>query len=211
MESDMRVDRRAFLSLTATAAAAVAVPARAQTALGMLDTEPFDYVRYAESEIPAEFRRQLVPYVSNETTGTLIVDPGAKFLYVTREEGMALRYGIGVGREGFSWSGRARIGRKAAWPTWTPPEEMRLRQPELPESMPGGPENPLGARALYLFEGNRDTLYRLHGTSELHSIGQAVSSGCVRLLNQDIVDLYRRVPVGTDVVVLAADGAIAQG
>ena len=207
----MRMDRRAFLSLTTATAAAMAGPAAAQTTLGMLDIEPFDYVRFAESEIPEQFRRQLVPFASHETTGTIVVDPGARFLYVTREDGMALRYGIGIGRAGFLWSGRARIGRKAEWPTWTPPEEMRLRQPDLPESMPGGPENPLGARALYLFEGNRDTLYRLHGTSELHSIGQAVSSGCVRLLNQDIVDLYRRVPVGTDVVVMSADGTSALG
>lgn len=206
----MRMDRRSFLSLT-TAAAAFAVPARAQTTLSMLDTEPFDYVRYAEAEIPEQFRRQLVPFVSQETIGTIVVNPDARFLYVTRENGMALRYGIGVGRDGFLWSGRARIGRKAEWPTWTPPAEMRLRQPELPESMAGGPENPLGARALYLFEGNRDTLYRLHGTSELHSIGQAVSSGCVRLLNQDIVDLYRRVPVGTNVVVIPTAGTTGLG
>lgn len=207
----MRIDRRTFLSLAATAATTFALPARAQSALGLVDSEPFDYVRFAENEIPEQFRRQLVPFVSNETIGTIVVDPGARFLYLTRENGTALRYGIGVGRAGFLWSGRARIGRKAEWPTWTPPEEMRLRQPDLPESMPGGPENPLGARALYLFEGNRDTLYRLHGTSELHSIGQAVSSGCVRLLNQDVIDLYRRVPVGTNVVVIAADGASALG
>lgn len=208
----MRIDRRIFLSLAAGSSVALAATtARAQVALGLGESEPFDYVRFADEEIPEEFRRQLVPFVSPETTGTIVVDPAARYLYLTREEGMALRYGIGVGRDGFAWSGRARIGRKAEWPTWTPPEEMRQREPDLPISMPGGPDNPLGARALYLFEGDRDTLYRLHGTSELHSIGQAVSSGCVRLLNQDVIDLFRRVPVGTDVVVVAADGASQLG
>jgi lipoprotein-anchoring transpeptidase ErfK/SrfK len=119
-----------------------------------------------------------------------------------RERGEAIRYGVGVGREGFGWRGQATVGRKAEWPDWHPPKEMRLRQPELPEMMPGGPENPLGARALYLFEGSRDTLYRIHGTAEPWTIGTNVSSGCVRLLNEEIADLYLRTPVGTRVVVL---------
>jgi lipoprotein-anchoring transpeptidase ErfK/SrfK len=123
---------------------------------------------------------------------------------------MAMRYGIGVGREGFSWSGDAVIQRKAEWPKWTPPAEMVARDPKAAEwanGLPGGLSNPLGARALYLFQGNRDTLYRIHGTTEPYSIGTNVSSGCIRLINQDIVDLYSRVPVGTRVVVLPADAS----
>ncbi|MEX2127074.1 MAG: L,D-transpeptidase [Xanthobacteraceae bacterium] len=149
-----------------------------------------------------EFRRQLVSYPGNELPGTLVVDPRNHFLYSVREGGQAVRYGVGVGREGFGWSGRAAVGRKAEWPDWIPPKEMRLRQPELPERMAGGPDNPLGARALYLYEGNRDTLYRIHGTFEPWTIGTDVSSGCVRLLNEEVADLYLRTPVGTRVVVL---------
>jgi lipoprotein-anchoring transpeptidase ErfK/SrfK len=122
-----------------------------------------------------------------------------------RENGRALRYGVGVGRDGFDWSGRAKILMKRKWPTWTPPRSMIERQPELEKyanGMPPGLDNPLGARALYLFENGRDTLYRLHGTNEPWSIGKAMSSGCIRLFNQDIIDLYDRVPRGTSVVVL---------
>ena len=149
-----------------------------------------------------EFRRQLVDYRGNEQPGTLVVDPKSHFLFSVREGGKAVRYGVGVGREGFGWNGHATIQRKAEWPDWHPPKEMRLRQPELPEKMLGGPENPLGARALYLFQGNRDTLYRIHGTFEPWTIGTDVSSGCVRLLNEEIADLYLRTPIGTRVVVL---------
>jgi len=154
------------------------------------------------------FLRQEVSYPTQLAAGTIVVDPAAKFLYFTREGGRAIRYGIGVGREGFGWSGAAAIRRKAAWPTWTPPAEMIARDPETAQhagGMPGGLANPLGARALYLYQGNRDTLYRLHGTNEPRSIGRAVSSGCVRLFNQDIIDLHRRAPIGTNVVVLGAD------
>jgi lipoprotein-anchoring transpeptidase ErfK/SrfK len=149
-----------------------------------------------------EFRRQLVSYTGRETPGTLVVDPKNHFLYSVREGGQAVRYGVGVGREGFGWNGIASVGRKAEWPDWIPPKEMRLRQPELPERVPGGPENPLGARALYLYEGNRDTLYRIHGTAEPWTIGTNVSSGCIRMLNEEVADLYLRTPIGTRVVVL---------
>ena len=208
----MQIDRRTFLGLTTGAAASWSFPSVAGTTVDTaLNGEPFEFPYFDERLIPIEYRRQLVPYQSNETIGTIIVDTKQRFLYVTRERGMALRYGIGIGREGFSWGGRATIRRKKAWPKWTPPAEMHEREPGLPQSMPGGPDNPLGARALYLFEGDRDTLYRLHGTSELHSIGKAVSSGCVRLLNQDIIDLYQRIPVGTVVVVLQDDSAPSSG
>jgi lipoprotein-anchoring transpeptidase ErfK/SrfK len=151
-----------------------------------------------------EFRRQLVPYRHSEQPGTLVVDPKNYYLYLLREGGQAIRYGVGVGREGFGWAGNAIVGRVAEWPAWVPPKEMRLRQPELPERMAGGYDNPLGARALYLYEGNKDTLYRIHGTAEPWTIGTNVSSGCIRLLNEEIADLYLRTPVGTKVVVIGS-------
>lgn len=160
------------------------------------------------TRVDPAFLRQEVSYPTQLAAGTIVVDPAAKFLYFTREGGRAIRYGIGVGREGFGWSGAATIRRKAVWPIWTPPAEMIARDPETAQhagGMPGGLENPLGARALYLYQGSRDTLYRLHGTNEPRSIGRAVSSGCVRLFNQDIIDLYRRAPIGTNVVVLGVN------
>ena len=163
---------------------------------------PFQYRKVNFELLDPEFRRQLVSVRIPEEPGTLVVDPRNHFLYSMRELSQAVRYGVGVGREGFGWSGRAIIGRKQEWPDWYPPKEMRLRQPELPEKMPGGPGNPLGARALYLFEGNRDTLYRIHGTAEPWTIGTNVSSGCIRMLNEEVVDLYLRTPIGTRVVVL---------
>ena len=152
--------------------------------------------------------RQVVDYPTDERVGTLVVDTPAKYLYLVREGGEAMRYGIGVGRDGFSWSGRAVISYKRKWPTWTPPAEMIERQPELaPYSaanggMTPGLDNPLGARALYIFQNGRDTLYRVHGTNQAWSIGRAVSSGCIRLLNQDVIDIYSRVPDGAPIVVI---------
>lgn len=140
--------------------------------------------------------------------GTIVVDPKNRFLYLVMENGQALRYGVGVGREGFAWSGTARIHHAGEWPKWFPPAEMVKRDPKAARfagGMAGGLENPLGARALYLFQGERDTLYRIHGTNDPSSIGKAVSSGCIRLFNQDIIDLYSRVPEGTKVTVLPAD------
>ncbi|MEM9206508.1 MAG: L,D-transpeptidase [Pseudomonadota bacterium] len=154
--------------------------------------------------IPREFHRQRVNYETKYKPGTIVVDTSSRHLFFVEEDGTAVRYGIGVGRQGFSWKGTARIGRKAKWPTWTPPPAMIRREPHLQEwatGMPGGPRNPLGARALYLYQGRRDTLYRLHGTNQPRSIGQAMSSGCVRMLNQDAVDLYERASVGARVVV----------
>ncbi|MFD0916760.1 L,D-transpeptidase family protein [Pseudahrensia aquimaris] len=152
--------------------------------------------------------RQVVNYRTSHKPGTLVVDPHGKFLYLVQPGGKAMRYGIGVGKAGFEWSGEAHIGWKQEWPKWTPPAEMIERRPDLAKwgvdngGMPGGPTNPLGARALYLMQGNVDTLYRLHGTPEWSSIGTAASSGCIRLMNQDVIDLYKRVPNGTKVVVL---------
>ncbi|MEO1199379.1 MAG: L,D-transpeptidase [Pseudomonadota bacterium] len=156
------------------------------------------------TQIDPVYFRQQVAHTSSHPTGTIIVDTANKFLYLTQENGMAMRYGIGVGRDGFDWSGRARIPFKRKWPTWTPPAAMIEREPELEKyrnGMEPGLENPLGARALYLFDNGVDTLYRLHGTNEPWSIGQAMSSGCIRLLNQDAIDLYNRTPNGTRVIV----------
>src|SRR5579885_52855 len=170
--------------------------------IGEIPDPPFVIKKVNQELLNPEFRRQLVSYSHTEQPGTLVVDPKQHFLYLLREGNTAVRYGVGVGREGFGWSGVAMVGRTAVWPDWVPPKEMRLRQPELPERMPGGPNNPLGARALYLYQGNKDTLYRIHGTAEPWTIGTNVSSGCIRLLNEEIADLYLRTPVSTRVVVL---------
>jgi lipoprotein-anchoring transpeptidase ErfK/SrfK len=155
-------------------------------------------------KVPEKFRRQTVTYVTKEKAGTIIVDTGERHLYYVLGGGQAVRYGIGVGREGFGWNGTARIALKREWPTWTPPKEMIKRKPELIKFADGqgpGLTNPLGPRALYLFNKGGDTGYRLHGTPEWWSIGKAMSSGCIRLLNQDIIDLYNRAEVGTKVIV----------
>ncbi len=146
--------------------------------------------------------RKEVADPTREPAGTLTINTHERKLYLSLGDGRALQYGIGVGRQGFSWKGKAEIGRKAFWPGWTPPPEMLARQPGLPVHMDGGMENPLGARALYLFEDNKDTLFRIHGTNEPKSIGKAVSSGCIRMLDADVIDLYGRVAKGTPVVVL---------
>ncbi len=154
---------------------------------------------------PTMFRTQ-VPDPTGERPGTIVVNTSERHLYLVMEGGQAIRYGVGIGREGFAWSGHAYVGRKATWPTWVPPIEMQQRQPETQQyanGMPPGLDNPLGARAMYIYQDGRDTLYRLHGTMEVWSIGQAVSSGCVRLLFHDIIDLYQRCPVGTPIVVNA--------
>ncbi|MGF7008956.1 L,D-transpeptidase [Aminobacter sp. BE322] len=157
------------------------------------------------SKVPRQFHRQIVRYETDEKPGTIVVDTGQKFLYLVQPEGKAIRYGIGVGREGFEWQGTARIALKREWPVWTPPPAMIKRQPELAKwsgGMPGGPKNALGARALYLYNKGGDSGYRLHGTPEWWSIGKAMSSGCIRLMNQDIIDLYNRAEVGAKVIVI---------
>jgi lipoprotein-anchoring transpeptidase ErfK/SrfK len=172
-------------------------PAGAGTAVAALppDIQPEEG---APAQLPARFQRQVVEYPSTEPPGTIIIDTPNTYMYLTLGNGRAMRYGIGVGREGFTWSGTERISKMSEWPDWHPPKEMIERQPYLPRFMAGGPSNPLGARALYL--GN--TLYRIHGTNQPSTIGSFVSSGCIRLVNGDIEDLYSRVKVGTRVVVL---------
>jgi len=151
-----------------------------------------------KKELPSQFRRTLVDYYTKEPAGTIIIDTPNTYLYLVLGNGKALRYGVGVGREGFTWSGVQQVTRMAQWPDWNPPEEMIVRQPYLPRFMAGGETNPLGARALYLGQ----TIYRIHGTNQPSTIGTFVSSGCIRLTNEDIMDLYSRVKVGTRVVVL---------
>ncbi|MBN8959114.1 MAG: L,D-transpeptidase [Rhizobiales bacterium] len=151
----------------------------------------------SDSALPSQFRRQPVFYRTTEAPGTIIIDTSERFLYLIQPNNVALRYGIGVGRDGFTWAGILKISRKAEWPDWTPPPEMIKRQPYLPRFMAGGPGNPMGARALYL----GGTVYRIHGNNAPETIGHAVSSGCFRLVNDEISDLYARVPVGTKVIV----------
>jgi lipoprotein-anchoring transpeptidase ErfK/SrfK len=153
------------------------------------------------AELPARLKRQIVSYATREAPGTIVIDTPNTYLYYVLGGGQAIRYGIGVGRDGFTWSGVQSITRKAEWPDWTPPPEMIARQPYLPRHMAGGPGNPLGARAMYL----GGTVYRIHGTNTPQTIGTHVSSGCIRLTNQDVADLYSRVSVGTKVIVLPMD------
>jgi lipoprotein-anchoring transpeptidase ErfK/SrfK len=177
-----KVARRSFL--LGALAAALPGPARAQESYG---------------------GAEVVAFATPEQPGTLIVDTHARWLYYVLGFGEAIRYGVAVGREGYDWAGIAEIGRKEEWPAWTPTPQMIAHRPELARwagGMPGGPDNPLGARALYLYEGGRDTLFRIHGTNEPGSIRTAASSGCIRMLNEEVIDLYEAVAIGTKVIVL---------
>ncbi|UOM35220.1 L,D-transpeptidase [Acuticoccus sp. I52.16.1] len=216
------LSRRAFvLGSTAVAVAgcqtgtietvAVSTPAPTEESYrvmyGPLPNERFPLPAVDISKFEPQFLRREVSNPTGERPGTIVVDTTNKFLYLTLPKGRAMRYGVGLGRAGFGWDGEAVIRLKREWPTWTPPPEMIDRDPDLEQyrdGMPPGPRNPLGARALYLFQGGQDTLYRLHGTAEAYSIGRNVSSGCVRLLNHDIIDLYSRTPMNTRVVVRPA-------
>ena len=146
--------------------------------------------------------RIVVADPTGKGAGSITIDTKSRYLYLSLGDGKAMRYTVGVGRPGFTWSGKVRVGRKAEWPAWTPPPEMLKRRPDLPKFMKGGIDNPLGARAMYLYNGKRDSMYRIHGTSEPETIGKAVSSGCIRMLNTDVSDLYTRVKIGTSVTVL---------
>ncbi|WP_305988735.1 L,D-transpeptidase family protein [Roseibium sp. MMSF_3544] len=213
----MEIDRRTFLGGAAAVAGTLALPQLAQANAaanayfnGYQPDNGFQYRRTNLNRIDPVWRRQMVKYFSPEPPGTVVVDTQNHFLYWIWENNTALRYGVGVGREGFKWYGRARIDRKALWPRWVPPPEMLKRQPELPRLVEGGAaNNPLGPRALYLYNNGSDTGYRLHGTLEPWSIGHDVSSGCIRMLPEDIIDLYQRCPKGTAVLVLEHLGASA--
>ncbi|OQM75195.1 L,D-transpeptidase [Manganibacter manganicus] len=225
------LSRRAFLNTAALGVASAAVSACTtvnspppqiepvepelggyETMYGPVLDNGYDIPAVPFRKIDKQFLRQIVPDPTGARPGTIVVDTNGHHLYLVRENGQAIRYGVGLGRAGFAWSGDAIVQYKRQWPKWTPPAEMIARQPELQKysaangGMPPGLDNPLGARALYLFQNGEDTLYRLHGSPEWWSIGKSVSSGCVRLINQDIIDLYSRVPAKTPVIVTAGVG-----
>jgi lipoprotein-anchoring transpeptidase ErfK/SrfK len=224
----MDLSRRAFLlGVSASAAGSGVLSTRGfaqfpgarsgyEGLYGPIDDDLYPVPGINLSQIKPGFLRKVVPYDTAEAPGTIVIDPRAHYLYHVQVGGMAMRYGVGVGRSGFSWSGTATIEDKQEWPDWYPPKEMLDRQPQLMDQManlpggtgmPGGPGNPLGARALYLWQGRKDTLYRIHGTFEPWTIGTSVSSGCIRMINQDAIDLYNHTPVGTRVVVLSPPSA----
>ena len=191
------------VAATAISTSALANPFNPFEALFGPHREPVAAPAYANpaddgAQQRSEFRRQVVDYRTSEAPGTIIVDTPNKFLFLVQGDGKALRYGIGVGRPGFTWSGVKQISAKKEWPAWTPPPEMLARRPDLPRHMEGGPQNPLGARAMYL----GSSLYRIHGSNEPWTIGTNVSSGCFRMRNEDVIDLYGRVNVGARVVVI---------
>jgi len=195
VKQDERLDRRAFVAL---------VPGAALT-LAACATRPAAQQSYGPTQ-------RLVSYVTHERPGTIVVDPANHFLYLVQKGGEAMQYGVGVGKEGYGWSGMASVHNEQEWPDWYPTPEILERKPEIRPymvqlqsgyGMQGGPQNPLGARALYLWQGKVDTLYRIHGTNEPDTIGHDVSAGCIRMINADVIDLYDRTPVGTKVLVLA--------
>ena len=211
--------RRSMLVGVALLAAFAVTPIRAALAqevdaeeiYGPVKDEPYPVKGIDVNRVNPRFLRTLVEYQTDQPPGTIVIDPAKHFLYLVIDGGQAIRYGVGVGREGFLWSGEAQVGAKREWPDWYPPKEMFARQPEIVSAMAklqsglgmhGGPGNPLGARAMYLYRDGRDTLFRIHGTVEPYTIGSSVSSGCIRMMNQDVLDLYSRVDVGTKVVVL---------
>jgi lipoprotein-anchoring transpeptidase ErfK/SrfK len=218
-------NRRDFLIVASSALAFTAVGARTRASAqstrtlglrygdpyGPVLDEPFPIPGLKASQVKPAFLRAEALFETPEKPGTLVIDPQSRYLYVVQGGGWATRYGVGVGRSGFGWSGTAAVGDKQEWPDWYPPKEMLARQPELLEQMSdlpggtgmlGGPGNPLGARALYLWQGGKDTLYRIHGTLEPRTIGTSVSSGCIRMINQDVIHLYAQTPIGTKVIVL---------
>ena len=216
----MSVTRRSVIGMLAGAAALPAGRAGAQEfdpeqTYAAVTGEPFPVGAINVNRVKPRFLRQAVYYDTDAPPGSIVIDPNEHFLYLTDGQGGALRYGVGVGRAGFAWAGTAQIHDKREWPDWYPPKEMMARDPHIMANMQqlqsgigmaGGPGNPLGARAMYLFQNNKDTLYRIHGTIEPYSIGSSISSGCIRMINQDAIDLYSRVPVGTEVRVLGSRG-----
>jgi lipoprotein-anchoring transpeptidase ErfK/SrfK len=200
-------------SVIVGACASMLMPAVADAQLlRLFDPVTQGYITYEterqpnRSQMPdPQYAAQIVAYPTTEAPGTIVIDTQSKFLYFVLKDGQAIRYGVGVGKEGFGWTGTVEVGRKAEWPTWTPPAEMIQRRPELVEyasGMPGGPDNPLGARALYLHDDGRDTMFRIHGTNEPWSIGHNVSSGCIRMLNAHVTELHRMAKIGAKVIVL---------
>jgi len=167
------------------------------------DKQLMSNLPYAQATIPDAYRRAIVDYHRREAPGSIVVDSDARYLYYVMPNGKAIRYGIAVGEDAQAWSGIAKVGRMEEWPGWVPTPGEHARLGPLPDFVPGGPANPMGARGMYLFSGNKDTLYRIHGTNQPEYIGTAISSGCIRMTNEDAIDLYTHVKVGTMVVVLA--------
>ena len=203
----MRVRARLFVQVAIGAALAVLMGAFAEAAMAVPGQDEMNVVDQPgyqptpeEEQLTGAYEKQEVFFRTPEAPGTIIIDTQNRFLYLVQGNNRALRYGIGVGRDGFQWSGLKKITRKQEWPDWRPPPEMIERQPYLPRFMAGGPGNPLGARAMYL----GTTVYRIHGTNQPQTIGHAISSGCFRLVNDDVIDLYNRVPVGTKVIIRQA-------
>ena len=187
---------------SAPSAQSTPAAAMAETDLKPRDKKLLANTPYAQSSIPEVYRRHVVSYHRKEVPGTIVIDSDARYLYYVLPEGKAIRYGVTVGEEALAWSGVAKVGDKQEWPTWTPTEAIKKRL-DVPSFVGPGPHNPMGARALYLFDGGRDTLYRIHGTNQPEFIGTAASSGCIRMTNEDAIDLYNRVQTGSMVVVLA--------
>ncbi|MBP2560584.1 lipoprotein-anchoring transpeptidase ErfK/SrfK [Neorhizobium galegae] len=202
----MSISRRGFLAGLPLLLAGCASTVE-QTNYAALPNEPFPLKTVPVENIKPELRRQEVAYVTPHAAGTVVVDTPARRAYFILGNGRAIRYGVGVGRAGLALAGNAYVGRKAEWPTWTPTQNMQNREAryrKLAGGMPGGPNNPLGARAMYLYRGGGDTHFRIHGTNQPESIGLAMSSGCIRMMNHDVIDLYSRVNVGAKVVVIQA-------
>ncbi|WP_313613893.1 L,D-transpeptidase [Agrobacterium sp.] len=193
----------AFAAVSVPATQAAPLVGRTLKPAVNTDIQP---VAIQKKQVDEKYKRRVVRLSTSETPGTIIVDTNNKFLYFVESKNRATRYGIGVGRDGFGWSGVVKVGRKAEWPTWTPPAEMRRREAAkgriLPAVQKGGEDNPLGARALYLYQGGRDTIFRIHGTNQPWTIGQNMSSGCIRMMNKDVEHLYARAGIGTKVIVV---------
>jgi lipoprotein-anchoring transpeptidase ErfK/SrfK len=168
----------------------------------MRDRQLLAHPPYAQAAIPEQYQRHIVDFTRRERPGTILVDTDSRYLYFVLPGGKAIRYGVAVGEEAMAWSGVATVGKMSEWPDWIPTAEIQARLGPYPSRVPGGPANPLGARALYLYEGNKDTLYRIHGTNQPEYIGHAISSGCIRMTNSDVIDLFGRVKLGSTVVVL---------
>jgi len=178
--------------------------------LTLRDRTLLAHTPYAQATIPDTYRRHIVDYQRTEAPGTILVDTDARLLYFVLPGRKAIRYGVTVGEQALAWSGVARVGRLAEWPDWIPTADIQERLGPYPARVRGGPANPLGARGIYLYQANKDTLYRIHGTNQPEYIGQAISSGCIRMTNEDVIDLYNRVRIGTPVVVLAPRGRVAR-
>ena len=193
----------ALTVISVPSAKAVTLADKALNVPAGTDVQP---VAIQKKQVEEKYKRRVVRLSTGETPGTIIVDTNNKFLYFVEGKNRATRYGIGVGRDGFGWSGVVKVGRKAEWPTWTPPAEMRRREAAkgriLPAVQKGGEDNPLGARALYLYQGGRDTIFRIHGTNQPWTIGLNMSSGCIRMMNKDVEHLYARADIGTKVIVV---------